>query len=219
MIDDCQIKEIDLRLGLSINFQSAAVTMADQESALICFENQSFKKCEEFNGSDVVSRPSTTYSHDSACMGIHERNSVVVGSFEEEGANKVEKFNGTSWTKLPDHPKALNGHSCIGVEAGMLVLGGFDNDEDSYNVEVFLLRDAMWTIVGQLNKFHWFSSPLKIGKFIYLVSGYEQPFPVEELQWNGTEVTNAKVIGNNCCPTNRPIIFQVDEFYCFDTAK
>ena len=35
----------------------------------------------------------------------------------------------------------------------MLVLGGFDNDEDSYNVEAFLLRDAMWTIVGQLNKF------------------------------------------------------------------
>ena len=34
MIDDCQIKEIDLRLGLSINFQSAAVTMADQESGL-----------------------------------------------------------------------------------------------------------------------------------------------------------------------------------------
>lgn len=35
MIEECEIKELNQKLGLSIDFQSSAVTMADQKSGLL----------------------------------------------------------------------------------------------------------------------------------------------------------------------------------------
>ena len=76
---------------------------------MICFEHHSFKKCEEFDGIEVVKRPPTNYPHDSACMGIYEEKPVAVGCFEDGYnktlLNKVEQFNGPSWANLSDHPK------------------------------------------------------------------------------------------------------------------
>ncbi|CAG5111210.1 Oidioi.mRNA.OKI2018_I69.chr2.g5540.t1.cds [Oikopleura dioica] len=206
MINDCEIEELDAKLGNSYSLSSAAVTAADQQSALICFPYEKYKKCEEFDGSVVSTKPATKYSHEDSCLALYHDHAVAVGSYRSDGRKKVEKFDGDSWTELPDFPKKIYFHSCIGVYDGFLVL--------EYSKDVYLLRDSKWTVVGQLNEFHSFSSAARIGNTIYLVSGNSKPYAVEKLEWDGEQIASAEVINNHSSTFIRPIIFPVDEFYC-----
>ncbi|CAG5108425.1 Oidioi.mRNA.OKI2018_I69.chr1.g3789.t1.cds [Oikopleura dioica] len=217
MISGCEIKELDVKLNNRYYFGSSVVTAADQQSAMICFpDDEKFKKCEEFDGSAVSIKPSTKYSHRSSCLALYNDQPVAVSSGLPEGRKKVEKFDGVSWTEMEDFPKPIYIHSCIGVFDGYLLLGGNYEENDKYynSKDVYLLRDSRWTVVGQLNKYHWYSSATRIRNTIYLVSGKKEPYAVEKLEWDGEEISSAKVINNHSNPFWRPIIFPVDEFYC-----
>ncbi|CAG5080403.1 Oidioi.mRNA.OKI2018_I69.PAR.g9576.t1.cds [Oikopleura dioica] len=101
-------------------------------------------------------------------------------------------------------------HSCIGIYDGLMVMGG--GNENAASKDIYLFRDSEWTVVGQLNEYHKYSSPKRIGNTIFLVSGYN----VEKLEWDGEKISSAKVINITHIfgKFERPIVFPVDEFFC-----
>ncbi|CAG5108419.1 Oidioi.mRNA.OKI2018_I69.chr1.g3786.t1.cds [Oikopleura dioica] len=217
MIRGCEIKELDVKLNNQYYWGSSVVTAADQQSAMICFpEDEERKKCDEFDGSAVSIKPATKYSHKNSCLALYSDQPVAVSSWLSDGYKKVEKFDGASWTEMEDFRKAIYAHSCIGVFDGYLLLGGqYEENDNFYNSkDVYLLRDSKWTVVGQLNEIHFYSSATRIGNTIYLVGGKKEPFAVEKLEWDGEKISSAKVINNHSNPFWRPILFPVDEFYC-----
>ncbi|CAG5108415.1 Oidioi.mRNA.OKI2018_I69.chr1.g3784.t1.cds [Oikopleura dioica] len=217
MISGCGIKELDVKLNNQYYWGSSVVTAADQQSAMICFpEDEERKKCDEFDGSAVSIKPATKYSHKNSCLALYSDQPVAVSSHLSDGYKKVEKFDGATWTEMEDFPKAILVHSCIGVFDGYLLLGGSYQENNEYysSKDVYLLRDSKWTVVGKLNEKHWYSSATRIGNTIYLVGGSKEPFAVEKLEWDGEEISSAKVINNHSGDFPRPIIFPVDEFYC-----
>ncbi|CAG5111208.1 Oidioi.mRNA.OKI2018_I69.chr2.g5538.t1.cds [Oikopleura dioica] len=214
MINGCEIEELDVKLNNWYYYSSATVTAADQQSALICFSYDEYKNCEEFDGSAVSIKPATKYSHRSSCLALYFDQPVGIGSSLSDGYKKVEKFDGGSWIELPDFPKAISFHSCIGVYDGFLLLGGYYSDDREDSKDVYLFRDSKWTVVGQLNEFHRFSSAARIGNTIYLVSGSKEPNAVEKLEWDSEKISSAKVINNHSGIFFRPIIFPVAECFC-----
>ena len=48
--------------------------------------------------------------------------------------------------------RGLWDHTCLGVDNGVLVMGGFAVDYSDPNYDVFLLRSSKWTVVGRLNE-------------------------------------------------------------------
>ncbi|CAG5076600.1 Oidioi.mRNA.OKI2018_I69.PAR.g8500.t1.cds [Oikopleura dioica] len=216
MINDCEIEELDVKLNNHYYWNAAVVTAADQQSALICFDEKEWRNCEEFNGSAVSIKPATKYYHRNSCLALYHDHAVAVGSWVSDAYKKVEEFNGDSWSELPDFPKAIFMHSCIGVYDGFLVLGGkYEENEESHSLkDVYLLRDLEWTVVGQLNEYHLYSSAARIGNTIYLVSGRNEPYAVEKLEWDGEQIASAEVVNNHWSEFHRPIVLPVDEFYC-----
>ncbi|CAG5108423.1 Oidioi.mRNA.OKI2018_I69.chr1.g3788.t1.cds [Oikopleura dioica] len=217
MISGCEIKELDVKLNNQYTWGSSVVTAADQQSAMICFpDDDEWKNCEEFDGSAVSIKQSTKFSHRSSCLALYKDQPVAVSSGLPDGYKKVEKFGGVSWTEMEDFPKAIYIHSCIGVFDGYLLLGGEYKQNHKYysSKDVYLLRDSRWTVVGKLNKYHFYSSATRIGNTIYLVSGKKEPYAVEKLEWDEEKISSAKVVNNHSNEFYRPIIFPVDEFYC-----
>ena len=105
---------------MTVYFRSAAGTMDDKQSgsknhrqplllevilALICFDRETHKKCEEFDGSRVQKRATPKYSHRSSCLAIYDSKLIAVSSYLSDGRNKVETYSGSSWKSLADHPK------------------------------------------------------------------------------------------------------------------
>ncbi|CAG5108383.1 Oidioi.mRNA.OKI2018_I69.chr1.g3769.t1.cds [Oikopleura dioica] len=217
VISGCEIQELENKLNFNYDWNSAALTAANQQSALLCFPNdEEWKKCEEFDGTSISMKPATKYSHKASCLAFLNDEVIVVSSWEYDGPKKVENFNGVSWAQRGDFPKAIYLHSCIGVHHGYLLFGGQYEDQGEYYhpKDVYLLRKSEWTVVGQLKKGHTYSSATKIGNTIYLVSGSSKPFAVEKLEWDGEKISSAKVISDHSSEFYRPIIFPVDKFYC-----
>ncbi|CAG5108381.1 Oidioi.mRNA.OKI2018_I69.chr1.g3768.t1.cds [Oikopleura dioica] len=220
MISGCEIKELESKLNSHFTYNSAAVTAADQQSAMICFpRDDEWRSCEEFDGTDVSIKPATKYSHKGSCLALYNNKPVTVSSSLSDGYKKVEKFDGVSWIELEDFPSAIYFHSCIGVFDGYLLFGAKYKNNGKYgnSKDVYLLRDSKWTVVGKLNEFHSYSTATRIGNTIYLVSGRNQRshiYAVEKLEWDGEKISSAKVIKNHSKEFIRPIVFPVDEFYC-----
>ena len=125
MINGCEIEELDVKLNNRYLWTSATVTAADQQSgkgqvkmfkkwtrfylilflALICFPLEEHKNCEEFDGSVFSVKRETKYSHEASCLALYHYQPVAVGSYLSDGSKKVEKFDGASWTELPDFSK------------------------------------------------------------------------------------------------------------------
>ena len=89
---------------------SAALTIEDGEKALICFDLNSLKTCEIFNGTNSIATYSVNHKHFGGKLGFYRGKPTTVGSrsgdyYTGEGKNKVETLQSSGWSTLSDFPK------------------------------------------------------------------------------------------------------------------
>ncbi|CAG5076894.1 Oidioi.mRNA.OKI2018_I69.PAR.g8579.t1.cds [Oikopleura dioica] len=203
---DLQIQKPDSTHDRHYLYNSIAASIRDD----------TFKKCEEFDGSIVTTRPESLVVHKHSCLAIDGNRPVAVGGWtssdDKSAHGTVESFNSVNWEKLPDIPKKLGFHTCVGVENGLLVLGGW---RYGINHDIFLFRSLKWTVVGQTEEKQNHSSSIKIGNSIFLVNGDQEPKGiVRKLVWDGDKIESSKIVNEHTEIFYRPILFQVDQFYC-----
>ncbi|CAG5104010.1 Oidioi.mRNA.OKI2018_I69.chr1.g1045.t1.cds [Oikopleura dioica] len=94
-ISGCEIIELDAKLRFGYSTESSVVTVADQQSAIICFSNdEAWKQCEEFDGRDVSLKPATKYPHWNSCQYTLTPASVFttdILSWEVDTKRNIEK--------------------------------------------------------------------------------------------------------------------------------
>lgn len=77
--------------------------------ALICFERETHKQCEEFDGMKVLKKAASKFSHQSSCLATYDTiygpKTVAVSSYLSDGKKKVETYTGSVWNPLPDLPR------------------------------------------------------------------------------------------------------------------
>ena len=61
--------------------------------------------CEVFDGSNVASTFSSTYSHRAGGLGFYNGQPTTVGDWQDAGRGKVETLTETGWEAVTDHPK------------------------------------------------------------------------------------------------------------------
>ena len=63
------------------------------------------KSCDIFDGSSVATTDSTTFPHVGGELGFYNGQPTTVGSYDQNGAYKVETLGVNGWTSLADFPK------------------------------------------------------------------------------------------------------------------
>jgi len=72
--------------------------------ALICFDIDSEKNCEIFDGATNTKASSTAWNHIQGGLGHYKGRPVSVGG---QLSNKAEMLTEEGWIDLPDHPAVL----------------------------------------------------------------------------------------------------------------
>ncbi|CAG5080465.1 Oidioi.mRNA.OKI2018_I69.PAR.g9602.t1.cds [Oikopleura dioica] len=176
-----------------------------------------YEACEIFDGESVSSTHSAQNNHDWGKLGLYKGQPTTVGSYYKSGAQKVETYNSTGWASLPDHPRKINGHTLTGLDSGsLLLIGGEDDEEVSKNV--WILKDDVWNILGQVLSNYDAASAIKIGNYVFVVSGYvksaDGTYPVERVHIENDEFLGSEVIGSNDGQNWIPVLFQADFHFC-----
>jgi hypothetical protein len=96
----------------------------------------------------LQSRPHLNYG----CLANLNGYATAVNGYESKSVRKVEILRSFGWSELAEHPRNIYKQSCVGVENGLLTLGGYEDAVGYYLKDVFLLRDEVWTAAGMLKE-------------------------------------------------------------------
>ncbi|CAG5109590.1 Oidioi.mRNA.OKI2018_I69.chr2.g4110.t1.cds [Oikopleura dioica] len=122
---------------------------------------------------------------------------------------------------IPNHKllPTLDGHTLAGLESGaMLMIGGWDEPNFEHTRDIWILNENAWKLIGSLQESNSYGSALRIGDYIYVVSGDKAApsgsFPVERINVANKEVIETKVIGSHAHQNDIPIIFEATAYFC-----
>ncbi|CAG5091450.1 Oidioi.mRNA.OKI2018_I69.PAR.g13054.t1.cds [Oikopleura dioica] len=123
------------------------------------------------------------------------------------------------WTSLVNHPKIYHSHTLTGLESGaMIMAGGYDEAERDFIKDIWILNDEVWELIGYLKEYINVGSSLKIGDYIFIVSGYERNseglFPVERIKMMNDDLIDSVVIGGHDFESLGPPLLQTRADYC-----
>ena len=119
---------------------------------MVCFGQFESTFCERFDGSSSSIAPASQFSHYYGCLANLNGYAAAVNGYESKSVRKVEILRSFGWSELAEHPRNIYKQSCVGVENGLLTLGGYEDAVGYYLKDVFLLRDEVWTAAGMLQK-------------------------------------------------------------------
>jgi len=172
-LDDCTIVELPYKLNFDVSADRASSLSMPDNSALICFDIN-YKLCDIFTGSNVYTTYPTLYSHHRGGLGFYNGQPITVGSFRPDGRRKVETLSSTGWTSLGDSPMDNIGHSLIGVENDLLMIGG-QSLEGHYKQHIWRLRvpNNAWNQEQDLKQKVAWGSAIATGNSIFIVGGYD----------------------------------------------
>ena len=99
----------------------------------------------------------------------------------------------------------------------MLVLGGWNPGWTSsgiYYKTVYLLKNDSWSLVGNLNDPVSDATVIRMSDWIVLVSGDSEKNFVERFKWDGEQIKELEIIGENPNTILNPIVFESSRNYC-----
>ncbi|CBY14189.1 unnamed protein product [Oikopleura dioica] len=215
-LDDCTLNELTVRLNEERNHNHAALSIENEEKALICFgySGVNLKTCEIFDGSTTVSTFASNWTHKYGGLGLYKNQPTSVGC-DNEKHQKAETLSASGWTSLPDHPKRISGHSLVGLEnQSMLLIGGWDWGNGGVSQsDIWQLKDEKWNKIGELLQPAYSGSAIYIGRSIYYFGHYSKA--IERLDFTETEeLQSVSKIGNQQGNYNYPVLFQTVSNYC-----
>jgi len=222
-LDECDLVELTVKLNFDVYFGSAALSISDNSEALICFDyNGSYKLCERFTGTGLVSTHATTYNHGYGSLGLYNGHATTVGSYSD-GARKTEAMTEDGWTVLADHQKNLYGHSLVGLKNGdLLMLGGVDIDNSYAIVEsIWRLSNNVWTEEGNLQHKVTYGSAILNGESIYYFSGYDLDSvnAIQRIDLTDNAITGHETIGNHDATYYFAALFKTNEDFCVGAVR
>ena len=96
--------------------------------------------------------------------------------------------------------------------------GGYDQNEREYTRSIWLLKEDVWRLTGFLEEYCYRGTSLKIGDFIYAISGGVRDsnglYPVERIKVVNDEVVNTEIIGGHDFLSWHPVIFETTADFC-----
>ena len=99
----------------------------------------------------------------------------------------------------------------------MLVLGGWNPGltvEGIYYKSIYLLNNDSWSLVGTLNDPVSHATVIRISDWIVLVSGDSEKNLVERFKWDGEQIKELEIIGDNQNTILNPIVFESSRNFC-----
>ncbi|CBY13349.1 unnamed protein product [Oikopleura dioica] len=215
-LDDCTLNELTVRLNEERVSGHAALSIENEEKALICFgsSREVRKTCEIFDGSTTVSTYAADWTHYYGGLGLYKKQPASVGCFSENH-QKAETLSATGWTALPNHPKRISVHSLVGLEnQSMLLIGGRDSGNGGARQSgIWQLKEENWNKIGELLQADNFGSAIYIGRSIYYF-GYNS-LAIQRLDLNKTEeLQKVAQIGNQPGDFFFPVLFKTVPNYC-----
>ncbi|CAG5111461.1 Oidioi.mRNA.OKI2018_I69.chr2.g5768.t1.cds [Oikopleura dioica] len=142
------------------------------------------------------------------------------GSVAYSAMKKVETYNESmGWTSLPDHPIYFLEHTLIGLDNGAMLMLGGRLIEAGTHADIWQLKEDIWTRIGYLKESYASASALKIGDYIYLVSGDTDDesynfFPVERIHLVNDDEISTEIIGGHEFYSYNPIVLEVTPDFC-----
>ena len=125
-VDKCELTEHDM-LGIQHVDGMWGACAVYNDITYLCFDESGVDMygCQTYDGySQNLIEARTQYAHDWSTMAVYNDEMWVVGGCENGGAfgchNRVESFNGSSWSLSIDHPdRQLSGHLVLGDGNGL----------------------------------------------------------------------------------------------------
>ena len=126
------------------------------------------------------------------------------------------------------------GHTLTGIASGALVLaGGWWPDTESYNLDIYLLKNDAWAIIGQMQEvsnfitlaIHWFflfnymGAAISFGQYIYAVAGAKEDstgqYAVQRIQIDANdEFVDTVVINRHDSRNWIPVLQASTDYRC-----
>ncbi|CAG5079622.1 Oidioi.mRNA.OKI2018_I69.PAR.g9298.t1.cds [Oikopleura dioica] len=233
-LDECEFTELPIQLIDPFDSISGAL-MSFMNRVYLCFFSYPYKTCQEFDGNDVTdSYLRTNFEHCYGSMGIYNDSMVVLGAGDwpgEKVRRKVEQLEVGGWKEIAEFPVDIAYSSTVTVPEGMLVLGGwnpgwntlvteFNQPRDTnpntgiYYKQIYLLKENVWSLVGNLNEPKSDATVIRLGEWIVSVAGDSNNNFVERINWDGEAVTSVEIIGSHANTILRPIVFQSEKNFC-----
>jgi len=221
-LDGCAIVELSVQLTRDFIAGHEALAAEDGSNAIICFgQISSISDCDVFDGSTAVSTFSSNFPHRYGGLGHFNGKPTTVGSAETDGFRKVESLENTGWTTLADFSENIYGHDNVGLPNGdMILIGGKDNDDDSYSDAVWKLNGATgWTQIGTLQQAMAFGTAIIEDNCIYSFGGLsvdggsQNPIQRIDLAQDNT-IEQTELLGSTAGDFAFPILLFTD----FDTC-
>ncbi|CBY31937.1 unnamed protein product [Oikopleura dioica] len=211
-LDDCKFVELPITLFNDYESMiSAALSIDGGSSALICFDIDSEKNCEIFDGATNTKASSTAWNHIQGGLGHYKGLPVSVGG---ELSNKAEMLTEEGWIDLPDHPAVfeIGSHSLVGLPSGsLLLLCGF---VDRWLEQSWRLTDNVWTQLVDLEPTSTTTS-IQIDSSVYVFSGqFGMNYPIQRIDLEGDEIIGTTVVCFHEFKQWYPILFLTTRDYC-----
>ncbi|CAG5110100.1 Oidioi.mRNA.OKI2018_I69.chr2.g4539.t1.cds [Oikopleura dioica] len=161
-----EVQDEELSIPHVDGYYGSCSVFADAVS--LCFYTGLSKSCNSWRPGEVQEEfeNDSQIAHDWASMVTFQNQLVTVGGCAGGIChNKMEFFDGSSWTYGPDLSVAeISGHVLTTDQESIFLFGGQRRSPEN----VLRYQSGRWTTLGKLNESRvWLSSAIQLGHFVY----------------------------------------------------